>query len=138
MIVGYFTILPLTLFLLEVARGQKQDEPTGYATVLRQAFRHVCLDPLVVATVVGILIAATHIALPDWLHQSLGILANGAVPVPLVAVGMTIAAASYTEYKDSVGEAVWISAIRVIASPIAAIAIARLFNLFARIYRSPW
>lgn len=129
MVLGYFTVLPLTLFLLEVAQGQEQEGPTEYTTVLRKAFRHVCLDPLVLATVVGILIAAIHVALPDWLHQSLGLLANGAVPVPLVAVGMTIAGASYAEYKDSVGEALWISAVRVIASPIIAIGIARLFDL---------
>jgi malonate transporter len=129
MIIGYFTVLPLTLFLLEIAKTQNQDGPTNYARVVTGALKHVVLDPLVIATVTGILLAALKLTLPDWLHQSLDILAKGAVPVPLVAVGITIGAASFKDYKQDIGEALWISAIRVVASPVLAIAVARLLAL---------
>jgi predicted permease len=129
MIVGYFTILPLTLLLLELTEEQGQDESTRYGLVLLRALRHVALDPLVIATGTGIIIAAAKVGLPDWLDQSLVVVANGAIPVPLVAVGLTIGAATYKDYRSDIGEALWISAIRVIASPILAIAVARLFGL---------
>jgi hypothetical protein len=94
--------------------------------VIASALRHVVLDPLVLATVVGLLIAALHIALPQWLTGSLSIIGSAAIPVPLVAVGMTI---SGTAIHESFREALWVTLIRVIASPILAIEVARLFGL---------
>ena len=129
MILGYFTILPMTLLLLELAKAQGQDESTRYSIVLFRALKHVAFDPLVIATVTGMAIAAARTTLPGWLDQSLVVLANGAIPVPLVAVGLTIGAATYNDYRSELGEALWISVIRVIVSPLLAIAVARLFTL---------
>jgi hypothetical protein len=126
MLIGYFTILPVTLFLLEVAKAEQGGHGTRYGAVIVSALRHVALDPLVLATVVGLLIAALQIALPRWLTDSLSIMGSAAIPVPLVAVGMTISGAAI---RESFREALWVTLIRVVASPILAIEVARLFGL---------
>jgi len=126
LLIGYFTILPVTLFLLEIGKAQQAGSETGYAAVLGSALRHVALDPLVLAALAGLLIAALHVGLPGWMSESLTIIGAAAIPVPLVAVGMTIGASTVNE---SVREAVWVTLVRVVASPILAIAFARLFGL---------
>ena len=126
LLIGYFTILPVTLFLLENGKAQEAGSGTGYAAVLGSTLRHVALDPLVLAALAGLLIAALHVGLPGWLSESLSIIGAAAIPVPLVAVGMTIGASTVSE---SVREAVWVTLVRVVASPILAIAFARLFGL---------
>ena len=127
LLIGYFTILPVTLFLLEIGKSQQAGHDTRYGAVIGNALRHVALDPLVLATVVGLLIAALRIGLPAWLSDSLSIIGAAAIPVPLVAVGMTIGAS--TAINQSVREAVWVTLVRVVASPILAIEFARLFGL---------
>lgn len=126
LLIGYFTILPVTLFLLEIGKAQQAGSGTGYAAVLGSALRHVALDPLVLSALAGLLIAALHVGLPGWLSESLTIIGAAAIPVPLVAVGMTIGASTVNE---SIREAVWVTLVRVVASPILAIAFARLFGL---------
>lgn len=126
LLIGYFTILPVTLFLLEIGKAQQAGSGTGYAAVLGSALRHVALDPLVLSALAGFLIAALHVGLPRWLSESLTIIGAAAIPVPLVAVGMTIGASTVNE---SIREAVWVTLVRVVASPILAIAFARLFGL---------
>jgi predicted permease len=126
MLIGYFTILPVTLFLLEIGKAQQAGRGAGYAAVVSSALRHVVLNPLVLATVAGLLIAALHVGLPGWLSESLSIIGAAAIPVPLVAVGMTIGASTFNE---SIREAVWVTLVRVVASPILAIEFARLFGL---------
>jgi malonate transporter and related proteins len=126
MLIGYFTILPVTLFLLEIGKAQQAGHDTRYVTVIGNALRHVALDPLVLSTVAGLLIAALHVALPRWLSESLSIIGAAAIPVPLVAVGMTIGASTINE---SMREALWVTLVRVVASPILAIGFARLFGL---------
>lgn len=126
LLIGYFTILPVTLFLLEIGKAQQAGSGTGYAAVLGSALRHVAMDPLVLSALAGFLIAALHVGLPGWLSESLTIIGAAAIPVPLVAVGMTIGASTVNE---SIREAVWVTLVRVVASPILAIAFARLFGL---------
>ncbi len=55
-----------------------------------------------------------------------GWLGSAAIPVPLVAVGMAICGVSF---KEDIGEVLWVSIVRVVASPILAIFIARTFGL---------
>jgi malonate transporter and related proteins len=126
LLIGYFTILPVTLFLLEIGKAQQAGQGTGYPAVIANALRHVALDPLVIATVAGLLIAALRVGLPRWLTDSLSIIGGAAIPVPLVAVGMTIGASTINE---SMREAVWVTLVRVVASPILAVGFARLFGL---------
>ncbi len=126
LVLGYFTILPLTLFLLEVARAEQAGHAVRFTTVAGRALRHVAVDPLILATLSGLLLAAIRVRLPGWLAETLSTLGSAAIPVPLVAVGMTICGFALNEDAD---EVLWISIARVVVSPILAIAIARLFAL---------
>lgn len=126
LVIGYFTILPLTLFLLEVAKAGESEEGIQVAAVVGRAMRHTIFDPLILATLLGIAIAALHLTLPGWLDETLIALSGAAIPVPLVAVGMTISGAAFTA---GIGEVLWVSAVRVIASPLLAIGAARAFGL---------
>jgi malonate transporter len=126
LIIGYFTILPLTLFLLEFAKTEETGHITKISTVVRRALQHTMFDPLILATITGLLSAAMKVALPRWLTQSLITLGGAAVPVPLVAVGMTISGVSF---RDDIGEVSWISLIRMVAAPLLAIEVARWFAL---------
>jgi len=103
MLIGYFTILPLTLFQLEVAKGRESGKSAGHAAILGRALRHTILDPLILATLAGLAIAAARVGLPEWLDQTLLTLGNAAVPVPLVAVGMAISGVSF---QEDIGEMV--------------------------------
>ena len=126
LVIGYFTILPLTLFLLEVAKGDESESAVGLTTILGRALRHTILDPLILATLAGLAIAALKVTLPGWLDETLLTLGAAAIPVPLVAVGMAISGVSF---HDNFGEVLWISVVRVVASPLLAILIARAFGL---------
>jgi len=126
LLIGYFTILPLTLFLLEIARAKKAGHVVRYSAVVGSALRHVALDPLILASVAGLLIAALEVTLPAWLNGTLSVLGSAASGVALVAVGMMLGGASFSK---SAGEVLWVSAVRVVVSPILAIEATRVFGL---------
>jgi malonate transporter and related proteins len=126
LVIGYFTILPLTLFLLEIAKGEESGPAVGLTTILGRALRHTILDPLILATLAGLAIAALKVTLPGWLDETLLTLGGAAIPVPLVAVGMAMSGVSF---HDNIGEVLWVSMVRVVASPILAILVAVAFGL---------
>ena len=122
-VLGYFTVLPVTLVLLEMAREPRS---LRVAVPLLRAIRHAMFDPLIIATVLGLMLAAIRIALPTWLNDTLFTLGSAAIAVPLVAVGTTI---GEIRFRENEADVCWISAIRVVASPILAIAVAKAFAL---------
>lgn len=126
LVIGYFTILPLTLFLLEFAKAEELGDAVKFKAAAVTAMRHTILDPLILSTLAGLAMAAVHVGLPGWLDQTLFTLGSAAIPVPLVAVGMAISGVSF---KENIGEVLWVSVVRVIASPLLAILIARAFGL---------
>jgi malonate transporter and related proteins len=126
MLIGYFTILPLTLFLLDFAKAEESGGAVRFSAVAGSAMRHTILDPLILATLVGVAIAALKVGLPTWLDETLVTLGGAAIPVPLVAVGMAISGVSF---REGIGEVLWVSMVRVVASPVLAILIAVAFGL---------
>ncbi len=122
-VLGYLTILPLTLVLLEIA---KEPQSLKLPMVVARAIRHAVFDPLIIAAAVGLMLAAMRAEVPVWLNHTLFTLGGAAVAVPLVAVGMTL---SEIHFNENVGDVSSISTIRVVASPILAIEVARLFAL---------
>jgi malonate transporter and related proteins len=126
MLIGYFTILPLTLFLLDLAKAEESGTAVSFKTVAGSAMRHTILDPLILSTLVGVALAALRVVLPRWLDETVLTLGGAAIPVPLVAVGMAICGVSF---REDIGEVLWVSMVRVVASPILAIFIARVFAL---------
>lgn len=122
-VLGYFTILPLTLVLLEIS---KERGSLRLPTLLAKAIRHAAFDPLVIVTAVGLVLAAMRVEMPSWVSQSLFTLGSAAVAVPLLAVGMTM---SEIHFNENLGDVALISAARVIASPVLAIGVSKLFAL---------
>jgi malonate transporter len=89
-------------------------------------------NPLVLATIAGLLWNMTGIALPVPAGQLLGRLADAAIALGLLAVG----AALKIDGRPGGGYAAgaWFLAVKLLALPVAAIGLARLFGLTGMIF----
>jgi len=122
---GYFTILPITLICTYATRvGDGGTLPM--ATVFLRALKKAITHPLVLATLVGLLLAGLELRLPLWLEKTLLTFGDAAIPLALIAVGMSLNAAGV---RANAIEIFLMSAVRVILSPALAIIIAMVFNL---------
>lgn len=124
-VAGYFTILPLTLILSDIG---KSGAASGAAVfkVLRHALFRALTHPLVAATILGLLLAGFRVDLPGWVDKTLLTLGSAAIPLALLAVGMSLSA---HDMRENAGEIAWMSVVRVIISPALAIGVALLFGL---------
>lgn len=116
-ILGYFTLLPLTVALL----GTDTTKAGGGFKAALAAFAGVFKDPLVIAAIIGLVLAVSGLRLPGWLDQTLQSLGAAAVPTALVAAGMAI---SLADVKQHLGEVLSITLVRVIVSPALAMVLA--------------
>jgi malonate transporter and related proteins len=123
LILGYLTILPLTLVLLELA---KDGATRNIGRAVGRAIKHVLVDPLILSTAAGLLLAGFHVKLPSAISEMLVTIGNAAIVVPLIAVGITF---DNIRLDDDFGEVLWISGVRVVVSPLIAIGAARLLSL---------
>jgi malonate transporter len=125
LVAEYFTILPVTLLCTSPALaggifGRR------VAAVFAQALKKTITHPLVVSTLVGLSWAGLELPLSPWLEKILLSVGNAAIPLALIAVGMSLNAAGVRAY---VFEISWMSAVRVILSPTLAIVIAMVLGL---------
>jgi malonate transporter len=127
-VMGYFTILPLTLVLADVSAAKGQGDRPSAGAVLFGSVKHTATDPLVLATLVGLVIASIGVTMPGWLHASLEMLGKPAVPVALIAVGMSLSLASW---REEMAEIAWMSVTRVVVAPALAVGVAKLMDLSA-------
>lgn len=125
LVAAYFTILPLTLILSNISRSGGAAIEAARSVVL-SALKKTITHPLVVATILGLLLASTGVALPGWLDQTLLTVGGAAIPSALFAVGMTLSAPSI---RENATEIALISAVREILSPVLAIIVAKVFGL---------
>jgi predicted permease len=123
LILGYVTILPLTLVLANLSR---QENSAGASRILIRALKDVIKDPLVLSAIIGLILGVTQIHLPVWLDKTLQSLGAATLPTALVASGMSISTAAL---KEDVFELVWVSGVRMILSPALAIVVAIVFGL---------
>ena len=121
-VIGYCTILPVTLTILEIS---KQRESARALSALGRAVAHAVRDPLILATAMGCALSLAHIRVPGWLDQTLVGLGGAAFTVPLVALGLTLHIPSHDELRD----VSWIVVARLIVSPLLAITLAKSFAL---------
>ncbi|MBK1645821.1 hypothetical protein CKO25_14390 [Thiocapsa imhoffii] len=122
-VLGYFTLLPLTVALL--AADVDKDGGHHLKAALK-TFMGVFKDPLVLSAIIGLALAITGLRLPGWLNQTLQSLGSAAVPTALVAAGMAI---SLIEVRKHMAEVIWITIVRVIISPALAIALAMMLGM---------
>lgn len=125
LVAGYFTILPLTLILINMGRCRCIDHKAIGGILLKatgKAFTH----PLILTTVLGLTLAGLRVVLPDWFDSTLRVLGQGAIPLALLAVGMTL---SWSCLQEHAGEILGMSCARMLVSPALALLVARLFDL---------
>lgn len=124
-VMGYFTILPLTLLLINYSKlsvGAKSQ----VREILLSSLLKALTNPLVVATLAGLLLAGRRVDLPGWVSETLLELGHGAIPAALIAVGMSLNAVSI---RENAAEIVSMSAVRVLLSPALAFLVAKIFGL---------
>jgi malonate transporter and related proteins len=125
LIAGYFTILPLTLICTNAAKSNS-GTPLSVVQLFVQALKKACTHPLVLATITGLLLAALELPIAPWLEGILQTFGDAAIPLALLAVGMSLNA---IDLRNNFSEISWMSAVRVILSPILAIIVAIGFDL---------
>ena len=125
LIAGYFTILPATLVFAHMAKSTGGSQ-VPVAELFLQALKKAITHPLVVATIIGLLFAGTDQQLSPWLEKILLTFGDAAIPLALIAVGMSLSA---TDISTNAIEISWMSAVRMILSPALAIIIATGFDL---------
>jgi len=123
-------VAPIVLFQLLVmapvafavldSDGQGSGRRVSLRTVATRPFR----NPLTVASLLGLLVSALGLPLPDLLMRPVDLVAAAAVPVALVAYGLSLSAGT----KDSITlrrDVVLAVALKVLVQPLVAYAVAR-------------
>jgi malonate transporter and related proteins len=85
----FFSLVPLLLAVAQPGGG-------GWRAAARVTFRRIALNPLMLATGLGVLSAAANFEPPVALDRLLGFLQNGAAPCALFMLGVTVALRPFT------------------------------------------
>ncbi len=125
LLVGYFTILPVTLICTYATRAGCEGT-VPISSVFLQALKKAITHPLVVASLIGLLLAGLDLRLSPWLEKIFLTFGDAAIPLALIAVGMSLTTAGV---RANAVEIFWMSAVRVILSPLLAIVIAMTLGL---------
>ncbi|MCX7969982.1 MAG: AEC family transporter [Negativicutes bacterium] len=111
-------MIPAVTFCLE---GRAASSAAGTGKMVLRALTR----PLVVAPVLGGLVAVSGLSLPVFLTQGLRLLGSATSPVALLALGLMM---TRFHFRIS-GKATGIMAIKLIVQPLLAVAMIRLFGL---------
>lgn len=122
-IIGLLLLIPLTIILFELT---KQDRQHSTIRTLVKAMKSAVLNPLVIATIVGIFFSITQIPFPPWVASSLTYLSNATFATALFAVGMSIEFKALSAHSHDIFTMVFL---KMVCSPILAFFIAELLHL---------
>jgi predicted permease len=78
---------PLVTLLLEVARGERG---AGTVSMAGQTLRAIALNPIIMATLSGILFGLSGLALPEVVDRTVGFIGQAGPPTALFALGATL------------------------------------------------
>ncbi len=85
--VGY----PLLKALQQRHRGAGSESRTGLVALVWRVFtRAVLVNPVMISVVLGLILGALPVTMPEVFRQSLGMLGQAAVPAAMFAVGLSI------------------------------------------------
>lgn len=113
MLVENLLVIPLALALAEFGGSNGQGRP---GVVVRETLLRLARTPLIIAIVVGALLSAIGVRLPEPIFRTFDMMAGAAIPCALFAVGGTLAALRI----DAVGKDVPLIAVaKLILHPIA-------------------
>jgi malonate transporter and related proteins len=117
--VGMF---PLAVLLLEPTRRDSLDSRLG----LMMTIRHVLLNPLVLATLLGMLLSLAGVSLPKPVNVYLGFLADALAPCALFAIGLGL---SMDGLRADLGRASLLSVVKLLVLPLVVLGLSRLLAL---------
>jgi len=119
-----FSIVPLLIELTD------RDHPS-LLHALGVVARQIVLNPLIMSTVLGALVAALHIEMPLALDRMIQFLQNAAAPTALFVLGVTVALRPFQRVPWEVPGVI---AIKLLIHPLVAFGLMLLFGPFAQ----PW
>lgn len=122
-VVALMILLPIVLLIINLSI---KDRKHTHWYIIEHSFVMAFTNPIVVATVIGVLLSASRIHLPDWLGSALLSLSQATFGVALVAVGMSIHLASLKKNAHAI---MLIAFIKLVIAPVIGISLAVLFDL---------
>lgn len=108
---------PLALAILDLARTGK----VSVKAVLTQPVR----NPMIIASVIGVVIAATGIQLPDAVYAPFELIGGAAVPMMLLAFGMSLSGQRPLRAGSGRSRVFLASVLKAVAMPLVAFLVAR-------------
>lgn len=114
-------LIPLTLTVVSYERGASDP-----ASAFRGALLSTAKNPIVIATVVGIVLAAIPGQLPDVADQSLTVLGQATIVTALVSLGIAL---DLRQLRGLGSDVLTVSAIRLVVCPALAIGAAFALSL---------
>jgi predicted permease len=115
-------MFPVSVILLELDRHEAQRPRTGAALLLPQ----ILLNPMVLATLVGIIWSALRIPMPMLVHDYLNILADALAPCALFAIGLGL---SIDGLHANIGRSVLLAAVKLAIMPLIVLGLSVAFGL---------
>ncbi len=107
---------PIMAAILDVATGTRR---TGWQKIVRPV-----TNPMLIASVIGIILSVAHITLPDLVLQPIGLLADVAVPGALLAFGISLSGMSSLRGSDGRHDVTVITVMKLVVQPLIAYGIA--------------
>ena len=114
------------LWMLVTVSVEWARQRSASARALARTVREVALNPIVASIIAGTAFGFTGWSLPAFVDRTLALLADAAIPLSLVALGMGLA-----EYgvRDGWRESLAITAMKLVLQPLAVYALARALRL---------
>jgi predicted permease len=115
-------LAPIVLSVLDVStRGS-----ASVRSILTQPLR----NPMIIASLAGLVIALSGWAMPAWALQPFSLIGGAAIPLVLIAFGMSLVGQRPLQAGTSRADVIVASAIKLVVMPVAAFVLARyVFHL---------
>ena len=104
-------MFPLTVILLELGQRDAQGSRTDPMVTVK----HIVLNPMVISTLIGMLLAVLDLRMPRPVTAYLGILADALTPCALFAIGLGL---SLEGLRANIGRASLLSAVKLVIMPL--------------------
>ena len=103
---------PVALTILDISTSGR----VSLGRILSQPFR----NPLIIGSVLGVIVSATDIAVPEIIHEPLEILGQATVPTLLFALGLSLATQKLWDAKDQRPDIVLAATLKLLVMPAIA------------------
>ena len=103
---------PVALTILDISTSGR----VSLGRILSQPFR----NPLIIGSVLGVIVSATDIAVPEIIHEPLAILGQATVPTLLFALGLSLATQKLWDAKDQRPDIVLAATLKLLVMPAIA------------------